>query len=272
MALPTPLEIERAGLKCWPGIEVEWDGSWVRRAAGGHTQRTNSTQCFDPADDDDVAERVAAARGWHEARGIRPTFRVNLLSGPRLFAELDAQGWIEMDHSMLMAMPLDALETDPMGEVLDADDPAFFAAQVALKHWDDATLEKFRAIVSMYDVPACGVILRSDDGRVVSSSLMAVADGIVITGNVITDTAERGKGYAKRMMRTGLSWGHTNCARTAALNVAADNQLGQALYRHPQPPEICGPAQIELLCSQLMTGSRVQVAADEHPSQQTLVR
>lgn len=231
MSLPPPVEIERAGLKAWPGIEVEWDRSWVRRAAGGHTQRTNSTQCFDPADDEDVAERVTASRRWHEERGIRPTFRVNLLSGPNLAAELDRQGWVAVDHSMLMAMPLDAGEADPAGEILDVDDPTFLAAQVALKGWDDVTLDKFRAIVAMYDVPACGVVLRSDDGRAVSSALMAVADGIVITGNVVTDTAERKKGYAARMMRTGLAWADANGAHTAALNVAADNPAGQALYR-----------------------------------------
>ena len=230
MGLPTPLAIERAGHKCWPGIEVEWDRSWVRRAAGGHTQRTNSTQCFDPTDDDDVAERVTASRRWHEARGIRPTFRVNLLSGPKLLAELDRQGWQTVDASMLMATPLAEGEPDPKGEITAADDPSFLAAQVALKHWDDVTLSKFKTIVAMYDVPACGVILRADDGRAVSSALMAVADGIVITGNVVTDARERKKGYAGRMMRTGLAWGFANGARTAALNVAADNPAAQALY------------------------------------------
>ena len=33
MALPDVEFFERAGLKAWPGVEVEWDGNWVRRAA-----------------------------------------------------------------------------------------------------------------------------------------------------------------------------------------------------------------------------------------------
>jgi ribosomal protein S18 acetylase RimI-like enzyme len=231
MALPTPLEIERAGLKGWPGVEVEWDRSWVSRASGGHTQRANSTQCFDPSDDDDVGRRVEASRRWFEARGIRPTFRVNLLSGPNLLAELDSKGWISVDHSMLIAMPLDELASDDHGEVLAVDDPVFLKAQTDLKHWDDVTLRKFQAIAAMFDVPAGGIVLRSDDSRVVSSALMAVADGIVITGNVVTDAAERGRGYGSRMMRTGLAWAYAQGARTAALNVAADNGAGQALYK-----------------------------------------
>jgi GNAT superfamily N-acetyltransferase len=231
MSLPTPLEIERASLQCWPGVEVEWDRSWVRRASGGHTKRANSTQCFDPADDDDVGERVAAARRWHEERSIRPTFRVNHLSGPGLIAELDRQGWVALDHSLVMAAPLGDLEPDPKGQMFAADNPAFLSALLALARWDAVTLEKFKSIVAMYDVPAVGVVLRSDDGRAVSCSLMAVANGIVVTGNVVTDIAERGKGYGKRMMRTGLAWGYAHGGRAAALNVVADNMPGQALYR-----------------------------------------
>ena len=230
MALPSPLALERAGLRCWPGIEVEWDRSWVRRAAGGHTHRANSAQCFDPADDDDVAARIAAARRWHGARGVEPCFRINLLTGPNLLAELDRQGWIESDHSMQLAMPLEPPEPDPRGDVLAVDHPAFLAAQAALKHWDAATLAKFRAVLAMYDVPAVGIVLRADDGRAVSSALMAVADGIVITGNVVTDAAARRQGHARRMMRTGLAWAHAHGARVAALNVASDNPAALRLY------------------------------------------
>jgi len=58
-----------------------------------------------------------------------------------------------------------------------------------------------------------------------------VGNGIVITGNVITDTAQRRKGYGAAMMRTGLAWARSAGATIAALNVAADNSAGQALYR-----------------------------------------
>lgn len=230
MVLPTPFEIERAGLLAWPSIELEWDGSWVRRAAGGYTQRANSIQCFDPADDHHVEMRVAAARRWHEDRGVRPTFRVNLLTGPHLRAHLDAERWVAVDHSMLMAMPLREVEGEAPAEILAVDDPDFLAAQVALKHWDDVTLAKFKAIIAMYTVPACGIVLRGDDGKALSSALMAIANGIVITGNVVTAAAERGKGHALRMMRTGLAWAHREGARFAALNVAADNPPAIALY------------------------------------------
>ena len=58
----------------------------------------------------------------------------------------------------------------------------------------------------------------------------AAYDGIVITGNVITDPAQRRQGYAAAMMRTGLAWAREAGATIAALNVAADNDAAQALY------------------------------------------
>ncbi|WP_196260629.1 GNAT family N-acetyltransferase [Pelagibacterium limicola] len=222
--------IERAGLKAWPGIDVEWDGTWVRRASNGYTKRANSIQCMDPADDGDAEARVVAAREWFAARGLPAIFRTNLLTGPRLAAELDRQGWSPVDHSSLMAMELDTVDPDPNGIALSVDDPSFLRAQQQLRGYDEGKLAKLRAILAVLDVPAAGTVVYAPDGRPVSSALMAVADGIVITGNVITDVTERQKGYAKAMMRTGLAWARQAGASIAALNVARDNVPGIALY------------------------------------------
>jgi ribosomal protein S18 acetylase RimI-like enzyme len=229
--LPTPLEIERAGLRAWPGIEVGWDGAWVRRASNGYTKRANSAQCFDPADDADAPHRVAETRRWFEERGLRAVFRVNLLTGPNLTAALDSANWQTIDHSKLMAMELANVAPDAHGEVRGVHDGEFLAVQQRLKGASDEEMAHLRSILDVFDVPAMGIVLRAADGRAVSSGLMAVADGIVITGNVVTDSSERRQGYGAAMMRTGLAWAAKEGARFAALNVAADNEAGLALYR-----------------------------------------
>jgi GNAT superfamily N-acetyltransferase len=230
VTLPTPLEIERAGLKAWPGIEVEWEGSWVRRASRGYTQRANSAQCFDPQDDDNVEPRIEQMRHWFEARGLPPIFRINLLTGPNLRAALDDQRWTEISHSHLFAMQLEAHESDRHGEVRGVHDEEFLAVQRELKHLDDDAMERLIALLGMLEVPAVGLIQRNPDGQPVASALMAIGDAIVITGNVVTDTSQRGKGYATAMMRTGLAWAHHAGARFAALNVEAENTPALALY------------------------------------------
>jgi GNAT superfamily N-acetyltransferase len=231
VSLPSIIEIERAGLKAWPGIEVEWDGSWVRRAANGYTQRANSAQCFDPADDGNVVERVAASRRWFENRGLKPIFRINPLTGAALNTALDAAGWVAIDHSQVLAMELGPVTADPRGEVLALDDPLFLTPHQRLAAYDDERMGKLRALLGVLEVPAIGIVLRAADGRAVASALMAIADGIVITGNVVTAQGERRKGYGSGMMRTGLAWAHAAGAKYAALNVVADNAPAQALYQ-----------------------------------------
>ena len=231
MSLPGAAVIEQAGLRCWPGVEVAWDGQWVRRAAGGYTQRANSIQSLDPADDHDAAARIADGRAWLEARGIRPTFRVTPLAGPGILAALDAAHWAEVDASCLFAMELGSMEADPRGEVFDLDDQWLLAAQQRLQGYSDEKRAKLEALLNVLDVPAKGIVLYDVDGKAVATSLMSVADGIVITGNVVTDATERRKGYGAAMMRTGLAWARSAGAQVAALNVAADNAAAQALYR-----------------------------------------
>jgi GNAT superfamily N-acetyltransferase len=231
MGSPGAIEIEKAGLKAWPGIEVEWDGSWVRRASNGYTQRANSVQCFDPGDDGNAVERIAASCRWFEDRGLKPIFRVNPLTAPALNAALDAAGWDAIDHSQVLAMELGPVLSDPCGELLTLHDSEFLIAHQQVSGYSDEKMGKLRAILGVLEVPAIGIVLRAPDGRAVSSALMAIADGIVITGNVVTDQNERRKGYGAGMMRTGLAWAHAAGAKYAALNVVAENAVAQALYR-----------------------------------------
>ena len=228
-SLPNVETFERAGLEAWPGIEVKWDGNWVRRASGGYTKRANSAQCFDPNDDADVEDRIIGASSWLVVRGVKPVFRITPLSAPALNEALDDAGWDEIDHSHLYAMPLEAQEPDAQGKLLPLLDPVFLAAQQKLQGQDDAMMARMKALLAVMTVPATGIVVERD-GEVVASGLMAISNGIVITGNVITDPSRRRQGLAAAMMRTGLSWAHGKDATIAALNVQADNPGAKALY------------------------------------------
>ena len=246
MSLPDVAGLERSGLAAWPGIEVAWDGAWVRRAANGYTKRANSVQCLDPADDTNARDRILAAAEWFVARGLTPVFRVTPLTGANTLAALAALGWRAYDHSYVFAMPLADMDADPRGVDYDAFDPQFLAVQRRLADYDDARMAGLTALLSALDSPARGIVLRDDAGTPVASAIMTLADGIVVAGNVVTDPSQRRKGYGAAMMRTGLAWGQANGARFAMLNVQADNLGAQALYRglgyvHQYDYHYCSP-------------------------------
>jgi GNAT superfamily N-acetyltransferase len=229
VTLPSVEAFERAGLAAWPGIEVKWDGSWVRRAAGGYTKRANSTQCLDPEDGEDADLRVISASSWMVIRGIKPVFRITPLASADLVEALEEARWQEIDHSHLFAMDLGEHEADPRAQLLPALDPAFIAAQQRLQAYSDATTAQLRELLAALTVPAAGVVLYRD-GEPVASGLMAIADGIAIAGNVVTDPSRRRQGLAAAMMRSGLAWARREGATTAALNVQADNAAAIELY------------------------------------------
>jgi N-acetylglutamate synthase len=229
VTLPDVETVERAGILAWPGIEEKWDGAWLRRAAGGYTKRANSTQCFDPDDFDDADVRVISACSWMVMRRIKPVFRITPLSAPELNATLDEAGWQTIDPSHLFAMELGDHGPDREAEILPVLDPKFLAAAQRLQGYDETAMTAMKALLGAFKVPAAGVVLHRD-GVAVASSIMAVADGIVITGNVVTDPERRRQGLAAAMMRSGLSWAKAQGARFAALNVQADNAAAQALY------------------------------------------
>jgi GNAT superfamily N-acetyltransferase len=230
VTLPGADIFERAGLKAWPGIEVEWDGNWVRRATLGYTQRANSVQSLDPRDDANAVARLTDAAAWFEARGLPPIFRVTPLAGPGIIAALDAAGWRAHDASHLFAMELNSIEPDERGRLYEPLDPEFLRVQQTLQGCADERLERMRRLLEMIETPGKGVVLFGADGAPVASGLMVIADGIVVTGLVFTDPAQRRKGFGAAMMRTGLAWAHAAGASIAALNVAADNPDAHALY------------------------------------------
>jgi GNAT superfamily N-acetyltransferase len=229
MTLPDVETIERAGLLAWPAIEEKWDGSWVRRAAGGYTKRANCVQCFDPDDFEDADLRVISASSWMVMRKLAPVFRITPLSSPELNATLDEAGWQEIDPSHVFAMELGDHEADKDAQFLDVLDPKFLAASARLAGYSEPTTAGLKNLLAALKVPATGVVL-TRDGEPVASSIMAIADGIVITGNVVTDATRRRQGLASAMMRSGLAWAKREGATTAALNVQADNAGAIALY------------------------------------------
>lgn len=230
MALPDALALELAGMKAWPGIHMSQSGSWVLRAANGYTKRANSLQPLDPADDDDLETRIAHARDWYAARGLPPIFRMTPLASPRLALTLDAAGWTVVERSCALAMAMPDVAPDRHGECLEPFGERFLHTQRTMWGYSEEKMQKLVALMRAVAVPMVGVVVFSANNVAVATSLWAVADGIAVTGNVVTDAAQRRRGFGGAMMRTGLTWAKAKGATTAALNVVADNVAGRGLY------------------------------------------
>lgn len=230
MPLPSPETFERAGLLAWPGIEMEWEGHWLRRAANGYTRRANCVQCFDPADGADAPARLADAVSWFEARQMLPILRITPLSSPALNAALDDEGWDSVSHSHLLALKLGGDEADGESRALEPLDPEFLAIQQMLQGYDETTRRHLEALLAAITIPSTGMVIYRD-GKPAATSVVALAEGIAFTGNVVTAPARRREGLGRALMRSGHHWARSQGAGLAALNVEAGNEPAKALYR-----------------------------------------
>jgi ribosomal protein S18 acetylase RimI-like enzyme len=253
--LPTTLALEAACLSAWPAISTVHDGAWIWRFAHGYSKRSNSFQSLDPADDGDADRRIAYLAALSARNGIEPVFRVTPLAGPGVLEALDRGGWAAFDKSCVLAMDLDGRRFERTGDVrfFNPTDPRWFRAQTALSAGPGKTVEILKTLLGLIAPEARGVVAYAPDGTPAAAALAVNAGGIGVYLNVVTDRMKRRQGYGATVMRAAIGWTIDNGARSAAIQVSADNapairlyeELGfveQYRYHYRQPADPSRPA------------------------------
>ncbi len=229
--LPSVSDIEQAGLRAWPAIDTASDGQWVLRAAGGYTKRANSVQSLEVGDDGDATARLERAARWYRDRRLPPIFRVTPLAGPAILAAL-GEHWVALDRSLVLAMDMgpQSFTADENTATYSVTSSDWLNAQRQLQRYDEATVERLKRIVERIRAPVRGLVHYGEDAIPSASAVMMVVNGLVYTGNVVTAASQRRRGYARRLMLSGLAWARQAGGRRAAINVLANNAPAIALY------------------------------------------
>lgn len=248
--LPLVRRFEAAGFRAWPAASAHYDGTWVVRLTAGHpAKRLNSVNPLDPGDLTGLNERVGRAARRFEAYGRPLTFRLTPLSGDRLQAYFDEQGWSVFDRSLVMRMPLSAASAvdAAMDQIPLKDIGRFVSAALKVHRFDPALRPGLSEIIGAIRTEV-GLFVLEDEGEPVSS-LICVQDGeLAGLFEIGTVETERGKGYGRRTILSALKWAKLRGARQAWLQVGADNEAALSLYRslgfeqvydyhYRQPPE-----------------------------------
>src|SRR5262245_1321314 len=124
MQLAQIRQMEAVGFRAWPASSVHYDGSWAIRMTASHpSKRLKSVNPLDPADIDNMEQRVARAEQRFRAYGRPPIFRQSPLSPPELDLYLEDSGWRRFDESMVMTVELadvdlsDAIDQIPLKDI-----------------------------------------------------------------------------------------------------------------------------------------------------------
>ncbi len=224
-------QAEQACHNAWPALHEVWCGDWVLRVSGGFGRRVNSANPLNAAAGA-VDETLSACRAVYGGQGQPVIFRVPALLDPSADARLDELGFgaegetitLYADIAMVSSRPDDAVE------ILSYPSDDWFAAMQALQGRDDDAHAFFMRVVRSLMVPAGFAGLRAD-GRLAALAFGVLHGDLLCVESVITDEAQRGKGYARRLLNGLFAWAAASGARGVCLQVEAPNAPAIALYK-----------------------------------------
>lgn len=224
-------KIEELSLNAWPSLQtVIYDG-WILRFAEGYTRRANSISPLYPSQMD-LEEKVRHCEGLYGQQNLPVIFK---LAGRDESGELDqylgARGYHDEAYTSVQVADLNSwqAQVDSGLKFSDSLDDAWEKAFSSMHLLDNRQRQIHMRMVNSIVPPKTFVWQRKDE-QIIGCALGVLQDGYLGIFDVIIDREFRGRGYGESLMRGLLSWGKTNEAHTAYLQVMVDNEPALGLY------------------------------------------
>lgn len=230
--LPIVRRLEAVGLRAWPSQESSYDGAWLYRVSPTQDgRRINSITPLDPGDDQDVPARLDQASARFEQAGRPLIFRETPLIPNKLMATLADAKWTPEGASLVQTCDLSAMALDQAKEQLPYRDVARWSEQFTQIRERSADQAGPLAEAIAGIEPEVGLFLTQADDGAPLATVMAVHDGDMVgLFEVAVAPAMQRQGLAKSLVLSALRWAQKRGARTAWLQVEADNDAALALY------------------------------------------
>lgn len=227
-------KVEEATLAGWPSLATVVDGSWILRFAIGQTGRANSVTVLDPDDGGDVKVRMATAAALYQARQLLPLYRVTPLTPQTIIDQCDQFGYRRFNETRVLwhdgLTSKDTAGSEARIDIKSEVSDEWLDAVAAFSDFTSAKRDGLAAKLPLIAVPAAFIIARLDNQPI--ATVMAVAyDGRMGILDLAVAPEFRRRGLARQIIDAAVGWGIDNFARPIWLQVVADNQPAEALYK-----------------------------------------
>jgi len=229
----TAAGLEPIARAAWPPRETLTVGGWICRFTAGYSHRANSVAALGFPEGADLAAAIARVESAYAARGLAPMFHITPLSAPaELEAVLTARGYVQVCPTSVMIAEIDELSSaagEP-GEIrfVDRGDGDFAALVVDASHSTADGNERLDILSRVPSPHAC--VLALNDGVPIACGLAVVQDGWAGFFLMRTNSRQRRRGHARRVMGALGAWSKDAGATRGYLQVEDDNLPARALY------------------------------------------
>jgi ribosomal protein S18 acetylase RimI-like enzyme len=224
--------IEEAGLNApQPPEQLLYDG-WLLRFSHGQARRARSVNAI-AAGCLPLAQKLATCSHWYARCALPCLFRITPFSQPReLDAALAAAGFVALDETRVMAAPLQLVQppSDAPAQEVPIDRFAHEVGRLRGSSAQQIAAHEVRLRASPL-APFAQRLLLVDGGDVVAAGQLLLEHDLLGLYDIVTRADRRGRGLATALTRELLLRGARAGARTAYLQVSADNLAAMRIYR-----------------------------------------
>lgn len=223
---------EAVGARAWPAASVSYDGAWaVRITPDLSSRRLNSINPLDPGDTRDIEARIESLSMQFRAAGQRPCFRLTPLAPRELDDVLEKSGWVRKHETIVIQLELSKFELTEVAGLTPLDAISdYVSASLANHEQPLGEAEAFSKLLGRIQ-PEKAMFVVQENGHVVANGLCIQDRDLAGIFDLCTKISERRKGYATRLIKSALSWAKGNGARTAWLQIEAENMAALELYQ-----------------------------------------
>lgn len=227
--------IEDAGLNASAPPQQRWQDGWLVRFSPGKAKRTRCVNAV-AAGAMPLADKLALAGAVFAEAQLPMVIRITPFSQPRsLDAQLEARGWGRLDATRVMVCEgLDALPEEPLPPDLAWQNLGHSAFAQAVGQLRESPLSQRQAHAQRLElspVPFRALAIRREaDGALLACGQAAREADLVGLYDVFTAVAARGHGLARRLCARLLMQARDDGARSAYLQVEADNHAARSVY------------------------------------------
>ncbi|MBO3762362.1 GNAT family N-acetyltransferase [Ciceribacter sp. L1K22] len=230
--LPLVRRLEAVGFRAWPAAAVQYDGSWQVRLNGGYgSKRLNCVVPLDPSDSRDIAQRLGKAARRFASHGRPLLLRETPLTPVAVLDHIVHEGWERFESVVVMTTDLAASELpDTMDHLPSHDIGRFVDAYLSLSGESPSAKPGLAEVLTAIKPPS-GLFMVGDaeTGPVATALCVQDNDLAGILALCVASSARR-QGLGTEILSTALRWARLRGARTAWLQVEAENAAALALY------------------------------------------
>ena len=223
--------IEEASLNSWPALQQMLYDGWLLRFANGYTKRANSVNpLYGSAIE--IDEKVATCERIYQEKGLVPVFRLTPFAAPPNLDDI----LVQRDYRLID--PTLVMRLDLAGQKFWSS-PSLIIRNEKVDDWMDifcrlgqSSVEGHQTHTEMLELIPSQRFLASlgDSGQIVACCLAVLENGYLGLFDLITDTAQRNKGYGTALMSSLLTWAQAEGTVLAYLQVMENNAPARHIY------------------------------------------